>query len=193
MKLRIKRYEVWTNGSSLVTNVWKMILKLNNDSVFVSWQLVKLQSNLLSLYYPSPPSSSLPTTMIKPSKTCQESSTVDPMSRWVTILEMVSQLKTRGPRNTVHNIIRALFELKTNLKRGTPEIMKDVKLDKSDMIIMRCMSYGTSLSRWRAAIQKNDNGLFQNIFGFMNESLEIKLEDWCPVFTIRSNKLSILI
>ena len=41
---------------SRVTNVWKMILKLNNDSVFVSWQLVKLESNLLWRYYPSPPS-----------------------------------------------------------------------------------------------------------------------------------------
>ena len=41
---------------SRVTNVWKMILKLNNDSVFVSWQLVKLESNLLWRYYPSQPS-----------------------------------------------------------------------------------------------------------------------------------------
>ena len=35
-----------------------------------------------------------------------------------------------------HNIISALFELKTNLKQVTPEIMKDVTLDKSDDMIM---------------------------------------------------------
>ena len=34
-----------------------------------------------------------------------------------------------------HNIISALFVLKTNLKQVTPEIMKDVKLDKSYVIM----------------------------------------------------------
>ena len=49
------------------------------------------------------------------------------------------------------------------------------------------------LHYYKHTIKNNDSGMFRNIFGFMNESLEIKLEDLCSVFTIISNKLSILI
>ena len=68
--------------------------------------------------------------------------------------------------------------------------MKDVRLNKSVCpieLVWLVSLYNAS----RLNDKNNDSGLFQNIFGFMNESLEIKLEDLCSVFTMISNKLSI--
>ena len=63
--------------------------------------------------------------------------------------------------------------------------MKDVKLDKSDDMIMAYVLL--SLCSWLVAMslynahclhhKNNVSGRFQNIFGFISESLEIKLED----------------